>query len=106
MESFKEMYRTFIKYSLSTKIPEYMYSGKPILFFGPESITVSKYIKENHVGLVANTWESLERSLIELKNDIHRKSLGENGKKLAIQNHSVEASRIIFENAIDKSLGR
>ncbi len=69
VESFDENIYEFIRYSISTKIPEYVGCGKPILCLAPDSIAVSKFISENKVGYVADNEKSLEAGLNILLND-------------------------------------
>lgn len=47
----------FTKYSLSTKIPEYMSSGKPILCFAPSNLAVYEYINNSGAGVAVSDRE-------------------------------------------------
>lgn len=54
MESFNPSIRDFIKYSISTKISEYMASGKPIILYAPPDLALSEYIKNTNSGIVCS----------------------------------------------------
>lgn len=63
-ESFDENVARFTRYSLSTKIPEYMGTGNAILAYLPADSHASDYIKARRIGFVAN-------NEAELKTQIH-----------------------------------
>jgi glycosyltransferase involved in cell wall biosynthesis len=52
VESFQENYVNLTKYSLSTKIPQYMAAGKPILAYGPKSLASIQHILNTNAGQV------------------------------------------------------
>lgn len=66
IESFDAKIYEFIKYSLSTKISEYMASGKPILLFAPKDIAVSEYIEKNEAGLTCGNELELYNTVNQL----------------------------------------
>jgi len=89
MESFEMNIKKFIKYSLSTKIPEYMSAGRPIICYAPKEIAVSKYILKSKCGLSASNIDELYDSLnLLLNDDFLRKRMSQNGIKTASEKHS------------------
>jgi glycosyltransferase involved in cell wall biosynthesis len=52
VESFQENYVNLTRYSLSTKIPQYMAAGKPILAYGPQSLASIQHILKTNAGQV------------------------------------------------------
>ena len=56
----------FIKYSVSTKISEYLSTGKPILFLGPESIYLYKLLSEKDMAFTACDDETLKEALVKI----------------------------------------
>ncbi len=97
-EDFDSSSIEFLKYSIQTKVPEYMISGTPILVYADTRTALAKYaIKEGWAYLVSeNNEELLTRALEELYSNLPlRKSLAERAKKVAIQN---EDANIIREN--------
>lgn len=47
------------KMSFSTKIVDYMLTGKPILSYGPSCVNSMSVLKEHHIGLAATSMEEL-----------------------------------------------
>lgn len=52
IESFAPEYINKTRYSLSTKIPEYLSTGKCVIAFGPEEVASIKFIRDNCLGAV------------------------------------------------------
>lgn len=72
VESFDENYAEYTKFSLSTKIPQYMAAGKPILGYGPHILASMQHIEKTNSGKIVfekNMEKLVEviRSLIENK---------------------------------------
>lgn len=97
IESFDSNIVEYTKYSLSTKIPEYMLSQRPILCLAPEEIAVSKYIKLSKSGIVASTEYELAAACHLLYSDESvRLNLANSGFKFAKENHNVTVAREIL----------
>lgn len=60
VESLDKINRSYTKYSISTKIPEYMASHRPILAYGPAEVASIKILSENHIGVVLTDDDSKE----------------------------------------------
>lgn len=104
IESFDAARKCYTKYSLSTKIPEYMSYGKPILFYGPDDIAVCEYIKEVNAGLCANSKEMLNSAIQQLIEDASlRKKTGLNGLQCAKSNHDIYNARKTLCNVLSGS---
>ena len=80
----------FFKYSISTKVPEYLSTGKPMLFFGPKSIGLFQYLQENKAAFVASTTEELNGCILKMQNEDLRCAIVNNALKLARINHSMQ----------------
>ena len=65
VEAFDENIIKYTKFSLSTKIPQYMAAGKPILAYGPGGLASMQLIKMSGGGKVIH-----ESNIESLKNDI------------------------------------
>lgn len=103
-ESFEERLSKYMTYSLSTKLPEYMGAGKPILCHIPKELLSGKYILENGVGLVSNDKKQLKENLKILITDPNvRYKLACNGIKCAKRFHSTESNDIKLNEAISKA---
>lgn len=66
VESFEENYVEYTKFSLSTKIPQYMAAGKPILGYGPSLLASIKHILKANAGKVVS-----KRDINDLVNIIY-----------------------------------
>lgn len=97
IESFSEQMANFTKYSLSTKIPEYMAAGRPIICFAPAYLAVSEYIRETGVGYETTTEAEFEAAAILLVlSPKLRSELGFRAMKVAQENHSAPVSHEIL----------
>lgn len=102
IEAFERDIVDYTKYSLSTKIPEYMASGKPLLCYAPAELAVSEYISATKAGLCAKNEEELLTAINLLATDSHtRKRFGENGVNTAKNNHSKEVALDRLRDAIN-----
>lgn len=102
VESFEDNFRKYTKLSLSTKIPEYMAAGKPILAYLPEELHSSDYLKESGAALVANNNKELKHCIKTLLlNKKTRVCLAENGIKKALSEHSQSSAHNKFIVAVN-----
>lgn len=97
VESFEEKNIEKVKYSLSTKIPEYMSLEKPILAIGPKEIGSIDYLED--VAFCINDKEYLYFGLEKL---INNKSLQERLGKMAKEKYELNHRKIIVQ---EKFLG-
>ena len=91
VESFDQETVDYTKYSLSTKIPEYMICGKPIICFAPKNLASYRCIVESGAGVGIQTKEELMNSLDLLRDRNMRNQFGEAGKAYAIKHFSDDA---------------
>lgn len=104
IESFSEERIAYTKYSLSTKIPEYMMSGKPILCYAPEEIAVYKYVQNSKSGLSAGNMNDLCKCVKSLSEDsVLREQLGKNGERFACEFHSQAECRERFRKILEEN---
>lgn len=89
VESFVSAYSEFTRLSLSTKIPEYMGLGKPILAYLPRNLYASRYIGERGCGVVSNDAASLIEGVSMLAGDSAlRATLAARGLEAAKREHA------------------
>ena len=55
VESFDRKMKYKTRLSISTKIPEYLASGKPILAVGPDDISSIRYLKRLSISYIINS---------------------------------------------------
>jgi hypothetical protein len=110
IESFDENQIPYTRYSISTKIPEYLSVGQPIFAYGPKELASIKYIEENLCGTVVNVHDK-NQLLSKLKDFVLnidlRNELGKNAIQLANNNHSAilqrERFRLAFANVFSNN---
>lgn len=97
VESFDENVSIYTKYSISTKIPEYLSLGKMVLAIGPKDVASIKYLKDNDAAIVIDDENNKDiwlEKIESLKKGNDNKQILFNAKNLFIKNH-------LCENVID-----
>jgi glycosyltransferase involved in cell wall biosynthesis len=106
VESDDSYNRTLTKLSVSTKIPEYLMSGRLVLGFGPEEVASMKVLSDNKIGVVISSSVSddyLKSELIKLTSDFElRKQIGFQGYDYAIKNFDNKIIAKKFKERIEK----
>lgn len=105
IESFNGKSMEYARYSISTKIPECMASGKPILGYGPKELASMQYISD--VGLTVGSRDlSLLVEAIRCLciDDALRYTLGQRGSTIARQSHSAVLERERFRSLLAQSV--
>ena len=98
-ESFDAHTRQYTKFSLSTKIPQYMMAGSCILAYGPGEVGSLRYLSENDTGLVVGKEDAhaLRTAIARLITDAKlRQRLSENALAIAKERHEAEKQRPRF----------
>lgn len=91
VESFEDNYMEYTRFSLSTKIPQYMAAGKAILGYGPQILASMQHILKADSGRVVHneSVEEISNCLLELSSNKDLLfSYATNGFKYASENHS------------------
>ena len=89
-ESFDATEVKYFKYSMSTKIPEYLSVGRPILCYGPNDVCTVSYLRENEVGFVVENDQELIMAINKLQDIKTRVALGKNAIEVAKRDHLVK----------------
>lgn len=95
----------FFKYSISTKIPEYLSTERPILFYGPDSIYLYRFLNENDIAYTTNNKSQLE-FIINKMLMVDKKSLNmvaKNGYEFALQKFDLKKSIEILSTVINEA---
>ena len=104
VESFEKEEIEYFRYSMSTKLPEYMSVGRPILCYGPMSINTVSFIRTHNVGLVAENIEELISSLYMLMDESIREQYAKTAVSVAKSYFLSESIHkniyTVFENAM------
>lgn len=106
VEAFDHFNKHITRLSISTKIPEYLASGRCILAVGPGDVASIEYIVDNDLGVVVTNQDkgSIKIALREtMRNPEKRSKYAENGLIVARNRHdrntTAEALRRIIINA-------
>ena len=102
VESFLRDEARYTRLSVSTKIPQYLAAGLPIIAFGPPSAASCQYIVENRCGIgVGETGQTLKDAILKLINsDSLRALYSKNGRSLARERHDAEKERKRFSELL------
>lgn len=91
VESFSEKYAEKTRYSLSTKLPEYLSSGVCVIGFGPETVASIKLLRDHKIGLALSKNAGDMNVLSDaIQSTFIRSSFGEQGVSFAWANFSPE----------------
>jgi glycosyltransferase involved in cell wall biosynthesis len=93
-----------MRYSMFTKIPAYMMSGTPILFWGPNGIASTEYAKESGWAVVVdkNDPKQLEEAIEQLiTNSELRDSIVYKAQMLANEKHSTDVVKKKFHSLLN-----
>ena len=92
-------------YGFSTKITDYLFSGIPILAYGPSNNVGMNYLKDNGAAMVINKKSGLKQSLCKLVSDVEfRNSLSHRALEVARENHDADTNSAKFISVLEKSL--
>ena len=106
IEGFDPKSRKAVRYSISTKIADYLMNGSCIIAYGPEEVASMRYLSDNGAAVVITTGELLGEKLAEIFADQKkRESIVKNARLLAHKNHELKkvSERInkILHRAVD-----
>lgn len=99
VESFDESVVKFTRLSVSTKIPEYLASGTPIVAIGPSNIASIEYLVEHNCAYVVSKFDYSEtnRIIYSAIRGISDKVYIKNSIELVIKNHSASQNKLFKE---------
>lgn len=94
----------FFKYSVSTKIPEYLSTGRPVLYYGPDSICLYRLLNNNKVAFVASDMETINNQINQIiKNKLLVNVITSNAKSYSCNNYDSSIAIKKMKKAIEKS---
>lgn len=107
VESFLKEDSLYTRLLVSTKIPQYMASGRPILAFGPSALSSVRYVERAGAGLavgIENDIPALKQAAGQLvESPSLRESLGGRGFHVASRSHSAFVERARFMDVLLKA---
>ena len=87
VESFELQYCNVARLSFSTKIFDYLASGKCILAIGPGNIAPIEYFKEENAAVVATSKDEIMDAIQSLSNKIVVEKYANQARECALRNH-------------------
>jgi glycosyltransferase involved in cell wall biosynthesis len=103
VESFDQAIREYTRFSVSTKLPEYMMAGRCIFAYGPQECASMLYVEESKVGLTVSdqSRQSLRDALaVLLKSPETRQEYATRGRALALERHEAARQRERFRQVL------
>lgn len=102
MESFQKKYKNIARLSFSTKITDYLSSGKCILAVGPSDIAPIEYLKINNAAVVVSNCNELTNKLELLLSDKNINFYSKNAYSLGEKNHNkMEIDKLLFNELLN-----
>jgi len=92
---------TFFKYSVSTKIPEYLATGRPLLFYGPEDISLFRFLRDNRLAYTVSNEDELQKAVECLLNR-KENQYGTNAIKYAKEHFDISVACDQFNRVVDE----
>lgn len=108
VESDEPYFSNLTHYSISTKIPEYLMSGRPIICYAPTDLASVRLIKDNNLGLVLNPNDDAsynKETLVRFVNDQGMyEELSKRGYQYAVSNFNRQQISSSFRKRLEDSL--
>lgn len=96
----------YIKYSMPTKVPEYLISGVPIFVLAHEITALYKYAKSENWAFTNSTVDEsdIEALLLNIRNNYDKRvEISETAKQVGERNHDIHTVRESFKQLIKES---
>lgn len=106
VEGFDPESRKAVRYSVSTKIADYLMNGPCIIAYGPAEIASMRYLSENGAGFVITEQERLKEKLEKLFSEPNPEDRIGRARRLARKNHDPVAVRKRTERIIKQAIRR
>lgn len=105
-ESFDAKMLSFTKFSLSTKVPEYLSSGRPILALGNNEQGSIEYLNNHKAAYTITNEKDIVNKVIDVIKGNDYETIMTNAKDLFINNHVKSKQQDRFREYIDKAINR
>ncbi len=103
VESFHEQLRRYTRLSFSTKLPQYLAAGRPVLAWGPAQLASCRYIAETRTGVVVGEQREdlVQNAITMLATDSElRKAMGRRAWSTAKDKHDPISMRKRFRTML------
>jgi len=80
--------KKFVKYSMSTKMSEYLASGSPVIYVGPKGIAMTELLEENNCAFCVtdNKIKSIENAIVQIFND-----------PILVEEYRIKAKKLVYD---------
>ena len=103
VESFEKKFKNTARLSFSTKITDYLGSGKCIFAVGPSTIAPIEYLVDEDAAIVATSLDEIVEKMKLLCNDDLVKQYAQKAFECGVRNHSNERIRQeVYDNFINQ----
>ena len=89
VETLKDKFKNLARLSFSTKIVDYLVSGKCIMAIGHKDIAPICYFKDNNIAFVADNENEINKNLEKLLDEKNRLIMAKNSFDFARRNHEI-----------------
>lgn len=97
VETFEPKDNKVARLSFSTKISDYLRSGKCVFAIGPSDIAPIEYFKDEDAAIVSTSIEGIKESLIQLSDSVLVNKYAEKAYDCALRNHNRdEMNKLIY----------
>ena len=104
-EAFDSRSMDLVKNSISTKIADSLYSGIPMIAYGPENISSMNHLFRNDCAFIANSKVQLKEVLLEaFDNEERRKHISHNAVKTAKRFHNRKNNSMKIKDIFEEIL--
>ena len=90
----------YFKYSISTKIPEYLASGRVMFFYGPKTLGLYRYLETNHAAYLADDYDALCKQLVNISAFEDGPAILSNAYTLAKTKHDAVRARETLKETV------
>lgn len=101
VESLDAYFLPYTKLSMSTKIPEYLSSGKPIIAIGNSSQCSIDYLKSNNAAYVVTQADDINHAYTDFLLEKNKKEIIANARSLFLANHEKSSQKNKFKQIVN-----
>lgn len=101
--------RAYVRFSLSTKIPQYLASGRPVVAYGPQEVASMSHLKRSGAAINVESGDvaALDDALRVVADDRQRcLSMGTAGRHFASSHHERVSQTEVFRSALSAASAR
>jgi len=94
----------YIKYSVSTKISEYLSSGKPLIYYGPSNIYLFELLSDNKIAIIIDKNKPIMKQIERIANAELMSDLTDRAYSFYLSHFTIDNARSTFEEVINSAV--